>query len=84
MNNFDSCQRAWDNRLPPDDSEEALAREAWEEDLDLRDVLSVQEMQEIIWNHFRDEPWLHERLDKAWQKHLQALKDVAEYDREAA
>ena len=85
MKGFDAAQRAYDNMTPPEHDEEDIARENWEEDLDLRDVFSNHEIQEIIWEAFGDEPWFRRRLDKAWEEYCKDCEVDDPYDdREAA
>ena len=69
MKGFDAAQRAYDNLSPPEHDAEDVAREGWESDLDLRELFSVSEMQEIFWDRFHDEPWFKKRLDEAWEKY---------------
>ena len=84
MKGFDAAQRAYDNMSPPEYDEEDIARAKWEEDLDLRDVFSSREWQEIFWSEFGDAPWFKERLDEAWNKYCRDCKDDDFCEREAA
>lgn len=84
MKGFDAAQRAYDNMSPPEHDEEDTARENWEGDLDLREIFTVSEMQEIFWDRFYDEPWFKKRLDEAWAKHCKACEADNFCEREAA
>lgn len=84
MKGFDAAQWAYDNMSPPEYDEEDIDRERWEGELDLLEVFSVSEMQEIFWEEFADEPWFKERLDKAWAKYCKDCKADDFCEREAA